>query len=315
LQNIEGKMKSNFCRAVVFSIVGALSVAACSGGGGMTAAPIPAAPSPVVTPGGAPVNLQAAGTRVAYPAAALTAAVASTGSVTTSASGQGATVTLGTDASGNLNALIFNLPGLSLQYPAPLNSLSPLTADAIASILNDNLGPPRTIGAALSQAGAGQVLSASAYGLWLYTDAQNTAQIGSFAFGNLTPSGSVPVTGSATFNGFAIGADSTPNGGSVYAVQGNAQIIANFATQSVTTNLTNLSVRNPPYAPAATIGSLPNLTGTSTISGNAYAGAISGGTLTGTINGNFYGSAAQETAGVWQASGGGNTWIGSFGAK
>jgi hypothetical protein len=60
---------------------------------------------------------------------------------------------------------------------------------------------------------------------------------------------------------------------------------------------------------------LPNLTGTSTISGNAYAGAISGGTLTGTINGNFYGSAAQETAGVWQASGGGNTWIGSFGAK
>ena len=82
-----------------------------------------------------------------------------------------------------------------------------------------------------------------------------------------------------------------------------------------TTNLTNLTVHNEPYAPAATITSLPNLNGSAAMTGNAYAGTISGGALSGTINGNFYGTAAQETAGVWQASGGGNLWVGSFGAK
>jgi len=304
-----------------FLALGMPLLAACSGGGGgggTTAVPAPAAPAPVVTPAGSPVNLQAASTRVAYPAAAVTAVVTGTGtgSVITSASGQGATLTLGTDASGNLNAVVFNLPGLSLQYPAPLTSLpSPLSVDSIASTLNDNLGSRNSIGAVLTQVAAGQILSASSYGLWLYTDSANTAQVGSLAFGNLTPAASVPATGSATFNGFAIGTASTLNGGSLYAVQGNAQIIANFATQNVTTNLTNLTVHNEPYAPAATITSLPNLNGSAAMTGNAYAGTISGGALSGTINGNFYGTAAQETAGVWQASGGGNLWVGSFGAK
>lgn len=311
-------MKSNFCHVIVFATVCSLPMAACSGGGGgVAAAPAPAAPAPVVTPSGSPVNLQAASTRVAYPAAAVTAVVTSTGtgSVINSASGQGATLTLGTDASGNLNAVVFNLPGLSLQYPAPLTNLSSqLSLDFIASALNNNLSRS-SIGTVLSQVAAGQILGASAYGLWLSTDASNNAQVGSFAFGNLTPAASVPATGSATFNGFAIGTASTLNGGSLYAVQGNAQIIANFATQNVTTNLTNLTVQNEPYAPAATIASLPNLSGTSAITGNSYAGPIAGGALSGTINGNFYGPAAQETAGVWQASGGGNQWVGSFGAK
>ena len=312
-------MKSNFCHVIVFATVCSLPMAACSGGGGgVAAAPAPAAPAPVVTPSGSPVNLQAASTRVAYPAAAVTAVVTSTGtgSVINSASGQGATLTLGTDASGKLNAIVFSLPGLSLQYPAPLTSLSsPPSVDSIASDLNDNLGPPGSIGVVLTQAAAGQILSASSYGLWLHTDSTNNAQVGSFAFGNLTPAASVPATGSATFNGFAIGTASTLNGGSLYAVQGNAQIIANFVTQNVTTNLTNLTVQNEPYAPAATIASLPNLSGTSAMTGNSYAGPIAGGALSGTINGNFYGPAAQETAGVWQASGGGNQWVGSFGAK
>lgn len=298
-----------------------LLLAACSGGGGAgtATAVAPPAVAPVVTPAGPPINLQAANTRVAYPAAAMMAAAttAATGSVTSSASGQGATVTLGTDASGNLNSVIFNLPGNSLQYPVPSSLFSSLSLDSIASTLNDNLGPPGTsnTGALLTQAAAGQTLSASAYGLWASSTSSNTALLGSFAFGNLTPPASVPTTGSATFNGFAIGADTTPNTGSVYAVEGNAQIIANFATRTVTTNLTNLMVANQPYAPAAIITSLPNLSGTSAMSGNAYAGPISGGALTGTINGNFYGTTAQETAGVWQAFGGGNQWIGSFGAK
>jgi hypothetical protein len=121
----------------------------------------------------------------------------------------------------------------------------------------------------------------------------------------------VPATGTATFTGSTIGVGSI-NGTAIQALQGDAKIVANFASQSVSTNFTSLGTQN--ISTQAT-GSLPDLTGTSTLAGNAYAGSISGGGLTGTVNGNFYGSAAQETAGVWQASGGGNVWIGSFGAK
>jgi hypothetical protein len=132
----------------------------------------------------------------------------------------------------------------------------------------------------------------------------------------------MPASGTATFNGATIGVGGATGGSTAYSLVGNAQIIANFATQSVTTNLTNLStlilsINNLSTQTISTnaVGSLPNLSGTSTISGNAYAGPIAGTGLTGTIKGNFYGPAAQETAGVWQASGGGNAWIGSYGAK
>jgi hypothetical protein len=71
-----------------------------------------------------------------------------------------------------------------------------------------------------------------------------------------------------------------------------------------------------------TPGSLPSLNSPITIdaasgviNGNGYAAALSGGALTGTLNGNFYGPGARETAGVWQASGAGQVWVGSFGAK
>jgi hypothetical protein len=156
------------------------------------------------------------------------------------------------------------------------------------------------------------MLNYAAYGLWASGDTATAGRAGTFAFGNLTPTASVPATGSATFNGTTIGVGAATSGSTVYALQGTAQIIANFATQSVTTNLTNLGTKN---IWTNAVGSLPNLSGTSTISGNAYAGTIAGTGLTGTINGNFYGPAAQETAGVWQASGGGNAWIGSYGAK
>src|SRR6185503_2087283 len=141
----------------------------------------------------------------------------------------------------------------------------------------------------------------SAYGLWASTLRNSAGDAGALAFGNLTPAASVPTTGSATFNGFTVGVGAVANGPANYSLRGNAQIIANFATQSVTTNLTNFIAGT--YGASA---SIPDLTGTSSMAGNAYAGAIAGGNLTGTINGNFYGSSAQETTGVWQVSGGGN---------
>ena len=179
-------------------------------------------------------------------------------------------------------------------------------------MLSQIFGFPNTNGAVITQSVGAQSLNYAAYGLWASGDTAASGRAGTFAFGNLTPGASVPTTGSATFNGTTTGVGGATGGSTVYALQGNAQIIANFATQSVTTNLTNLGTQN--ISTNAT-SSLSNLTGTSSISGNAYAGPIAGTGLTGTINGNFYGPAAQETAGVWQANGGGISWIGSYGAK
>jgi len=93
----------------------------------------------------------------------------------------------------------------------------------------------------------------------------------------------------------------------LFALDGKAQIVANFSNQSVAASLTQL--RTP------VSGTLPDLTGTAAISGNAYSGSIAGGALKGTIGGNFYGAGADETAGVFQVSGGGSSLFGSYGAK
>jgi len=186
------------------------------------------------------------------------------------------------------------------------------TAALGALNLTSAFGSPNAPGVIIAQSTGAQSLNYAAYGVWAVSDTATAGRAGTFAFGNLTPAASVPATGTATFNGITIGVGGATSGSTVYALQGNAQIIANFGNQSVTANLTNLGTQN--ISTNAT-GSLPNLTGTSTISGSAYTGPISGTGLTGTINGNFYGPAALETAGVWQASGSGNSWIGSYGAK
>jgi hypothetical protein len=276
-----------------------------------------------MAPSGNAISIQAANTTVAYPAASATALLtnAGVGGVAAAAAGQGATVTLTTDTTG-LTTVVFNIPTAGAtftkqftfsvwDYGGPVALAAP-TADQLAAMLKNVLGSPNTADAVITQSIGAQSLNYAAYGLWAAGDTAVAGRAGTFTFGNLTPAASVPATGTATFNGTTIGVGGGANGSTVYSLQGNAQIVANFASQSVTTNLTNLATQN--ISTNAT-GSLPNLTGTSTISGNAYAGPIAGTGLTGTINGNFYGPVALETAGVWQASGGGNSWIGSYGAK
>jgi hypothetical protein len=302
-----------------------LLLGACSGGGGSGASAVPA-PTPVVPPvaaGGASVSLQGANTAVTYQAASATALVTNTGvaGITAAAPGQGATISITTDASG-LTKIVFSVPTTGTtftqqytysvwDYGGPVSGNAPTTANLVA-ILRDVYGFPNTTGSAITQSIGTQSLNSAAYGFWASGDSATTGRAGTFAFGNLTPAASVPATGSATFSGITIGVGGATSGSTAYALQGKAQIIANFATQSVTTNLTNLGTQN---ISTNALGSLPDLAGTSTISGNGYTGPIAGSGLTGTINGNFYGPSAHETAGVWQASGGGNSWIGSYGAK
>ncbi len=316
--------------AALFLIPIVLFLTGCSGGGSAaTSAPLAVPPTQTQTQpqplstSGVAVNLQASNTTVTYQAAAVTASVTSSGigNVTISAAGQSAIITLTTDASGNLSGVTIpagNISDSVSRAGGTGRSLTdPLTLDfyyQLQDVFTSANGRDQTLGYTLSQVAAGQGLTSSAYGLWASTGNGTPSGAGALAFGNLTPATSVPATGSATFNGFTTGLGGATNGSAAFVLKGNAQIIANFASQAVTTNLTSIGTENISNN-SSVLAFIPNLTGTSTISGNAYTGPISGGSLTGTINGNFYGSAAQETAGVWQASGGGNAWIGSFGAK
>jgi len=289
-----------------------LLLAGCSSGGGggisATAAPTLTAPTTQTPAGsGGPINLQGANSTVDYKAAALY------GSALYPAPGT-ASVTLATDANGNLKTISFNLPGFGLKDASPsVVPSSSMTADLgnLVLIFRETFGFVSTRGYTLSQVAGAQTLSSSAFGLWGSGDVMGGGA-GGFALGNLTPANSVPASGSATFNGTVIGLGTATDATASYALQGEAQIKANFANQSVSTRLTNLNTMN---LSTNVKGSLAELAGTSTISGNAYSGSIAGGALTGTITGNFYGSAAQETTGVWQASGGGSFWGGSYGAK
>jgi hypothetical protein len=206
-----------------------------------------------------------------------------------------------------LSKVVLNIPAAGFTQPFDANTglsglSSPLTPATIASLFGGNEnGFLSTTSYFATQSAGTQSLSASAYGIWGSNDGFNASRIGGFAIGSLTPSASVPTTGSATFNGSTVAISAND----VNTFVGSAQIIANFSANTVTANLTNFSGQGG--------ATLPNLTGIASISGNAYAGSISGTglTVTGTINGNFYGSAAQETAGVWQIPG----LTGSYGAK
>jgi len=322
------KNRLNYPAEVLAS--GLLFLTACGGGGGgggtpPAPVPVPAPPGPV--PAGT-LSFQSYGTTVAYQPASATALVTGAGvaGVAAAASGQGGTMTIIADQGGGATTVAFIIPTTGATFTQQIVftywddggivSKNVPTADQIAANLLGTWFPPsgfKSVSTALfAQSIGAQYLNYAAYGVWAVSDTATAGRTGTFAFGNLTPAASVPATGSATFNGVTIGVGGSTGGSTLYALAGNAQIVANFATQSVTTNLTNLGTQD--ISTRAT-GSLPNLTGTSAISGNAYAGPISGTGLTGTINGNFYGPAAQETAGVWQASGGGNSWIGSYGAK
>src|SRR5262249_26776817 len=146
----------------------------------------------------------------------------------------------------------------------------------------------------------GTTLGSSIYGFWAISDSSTGGRVGVFATGNETPAGSVPILGTATYNGSTLGVASSA--GAEFALTGTAQLVAHFAAATVTTTLSNLQTEN--VSTGAT-GTLTSLTGIQTIAGNRYTGPLAGGSLSGTLNGTFYGTNAAETAGVWNAAGGG----------
>lgn len=165
---------------------------------------------------------------------------------------------------------------------------------------------------------AAEALSYSAFGGWVtqFRDGPDdgTTAVGVFAGGSLTPDASVPKTGSATYSGDAAGFASIPAAaGSPMGFSGNSAVGIDFGKQNVSTSFTNLQAVS---TDGLTTAKLPDLTGTGSLVGAHYTTTLAGsGGLSGGAAGALFGPAAQETAGTFNAAGGGTTIIGSFGAK
>ena len=148
------------------------------------------------------------------------------------------------------------------------------------------------------------VLSYLSYGLYVSVNGPGVFDqppVGVFVFGTETPSGSMPRTGSATYQGIVDGAGFDTAAARQQGLLGSTgSLTANFATGSVSTSL---SLRAPDLtgtlSGGGTIGA-----GTSHFDGSLM-GTLNGAGATGSFLGGFYGPNAAEAGYVF------NAWTGS----
>jgi C-lobe and N-lobe beta barrels of Tf-binding protein B len=289
------------------SSLAALLVAGCGGGGGGGGGGTTPAPNS---------TLQAPNTTKTYSVNSVAASVASSQITGTrmDPAGGGSTINASTDGNGNLTSLSFNVQTPSGTFTNTYNSFIPLSASQLnlnnftqaLQAANTTAGANGVIGSLL--ASAGNTLNYAGYGVWATNDTGTAGRLGFFSLGNPTPT--MPVSGTATYNGTTFGTATSSSG--AYGLEGTVQLAANFGTGTVTTNIANIQTQQ--LGTNAT-SSLPNMSGSATIAGTQYSGTLAGGSLTGTSTGTFYGPNASETGGTWRVTGGGVAAIGSYGAK
>ena len=165
-------------------------------------------------------------------------------------------------------------------------------------------------------------LSWTTYGYWYSSTLAGTVRsYAAYATGYATPAGSVPTTGTATYNGSAQAQIIYPNaqwqdGIGHRWVSGDASLQANFGTRSISGNLTNMT-DGAAWNSVSLLGAISggNFAGTTAAtSAPGTQGSLSG-SATGTFAGLFFGPAAQELGAVWTLSDGTATVIGTIGAK
>jgi len=229
-------------------------------------------------------------------------------------SAPGATVT--PLASGGLtfsNAALgsFNPPGSSTS--PSLSSSTPFYPATGATMLTGATTGPG-VPSLLFMAERG-TLSYARFGYWIDSSrvgANDVLEYSFFAGGLQTPSGAMPVSGTANYAGTSLGAvvDGANN---LTTFAGRLQLTANFGTGAVSGQIDNL---------AGTALPLDRITlGTATISGNAFAGgtatALQGVNTvgTGTHGGRFFGPQANEVAGTYTLDAGSLQGWGSYGGS
>jgi hypothetical protein len=170
-------------------------------------------------------------------------------------------------------------------------------------------------------------LSWTTYGSWAVVMPDGTRTEAAFVTGYATPTGSVPTTGTATYNGITVGRTYHPQAGEVngarsYNVNGDATLVANFGSGVITGSLTNMTSNaswydSVPWNSVSLLGAISGgqFTGTSAAtSAPANPGAL-GGSATGTFAGMFFGPSAQELGAVWTLYDGNASATGTIGAR
>jgi hypothetical protein len=162
-------------------------------------------------------------------------------------------------------------------------------------------------------------LQYSHYGIWEHDDnaAQSSGQIGGFASGSITPPGGMPVTGTATYSGHALGALST--GSQSYALVGTSVMTANFGRGTI---VGTMALNATPDG-GATTGFWNDVSLSAAITDSGFLGTVSAPAstaviaqtpaMTGTTTGQFYGPNGNEIGGIWTLNGVGASALGAFG--
>jgi hypothetical protein len=148
-------------------------------------------------------------------------------------------------------------------------------------------------------------------GQWEVLDSadKHLTNLGAFAIGYQTPPGSVPTSGSATYQtvGGVTGAEMIEGGSTLVKLSGDASLTANFAAATVSGSMTNMTATPQggsalPWNNLSIAGTISgaSITGTTSITNTPNnATSLTGTTLTGSMAGSFYGPAADEVGLVW----------------
>jgi len=317
---------------VVGALALALALGACGSGGGISGSGGIGVPFQAVSssnsygaPGSGLPNLVPGGPSSA--SAAFTAGAGITASGQAAADTIGNSVTLTTDAAGQIATIAINIaapggtgPALSQTFAGGSQGTTTLTAAQFAALVAKISTSPVTTANGVYQ-GTVAGLKSSAYGAWMQSIGGGSYNVGVFSFGPETTV--MPVVGTATYTGTTLGfgaSTTTP-----FTFTANASVSVNFAAPASVTSLsftgfTTQDVNDGNPGPA-----ISTITGGGVITGNKYGFAVNGTVtptggaataVTGTVNGIFYGANAIETGGTWKANSVGNTitLIGGFGA-
>jgi len=157
--------------------------------------------------------------------------------------------------------------------------------------------------------------------IWTDPDGLGSGRYGAISAGAETNATTLPTSGSASFTG-AGGGFYTDVSNNVFVVQSDISATANFATRQLTVNSTNSGKQQYTNGSFGSYNNDSNLnysgTLTNVINGSEH---VIAGTLTttsglsGPAEGRFYGAGGAEVGGAFNLTGGGQTFVGAFGAK
>jgi hypothetical protein len=140
------------------------------------------------------------------------------------------------------------------------------------------------------------------FGIWDQETSANAGHLGLLSIGVTTPESSIPTSGTATYNGAALGYKSSTNG-EMSVIASELDAIADFSNRSLSLQTFNTTIMSL-YGELDSIddnisGTLSYASGSGTFSGNVSTDSG----YTGLATGKFYGPNANEIGGVMSVKG------------